>query len=222
MITATAPTSITAMREYVLTELHLNQSPATVAPLDRRSTRSPIAEFSDETVIEMHKALQSSTSELLREQLQRGVANGRSDRILASCRYRSLFTEGVPVVETYHYNKIMDIPERHGYHVSGSIALSRRIGMAHAALALFKAVTANRFAYVSDQTVIRSLHQDELYVILEEKYPVLVETFANHPDKVVHLHAFLAERGYAVNTDMFDQLQMFAEAPSAALAEGAL
>jgi hypothetical protein len=225
MTTSSALSDIAAVRTHVQNELGLGDEPEDNDPYSTGyiASKQDLDEFPDETVAEMFRILTLTPSSKVREQLRRYCNNGRSDRIMAACRYYTLFLEGVPdIADPADALKVMIIPERHGRHVSGSIALARRVGMAHAVLALLTAVMHYPRAYSSERQTIRSLDADEVYLLLEEKYPVLVDTFAQHIDQAPRLHAFLAERGYVISADMFDVLKTYAESPATALSEGVL
>lgn len=225
MTTPSALSDVTAVRTHVQKELSLSDESQNNDPYSTGyiASKQDLDEFSDETVAEMFRTLQLTPSHKFREQLRRYCNNGRADRIMAACRYYTIFLEGVPeIADPATALKIMHIPERHGRHVSGSIALARRVGMAHAALALFTAVTQTPFSYSSERMMIRSLDTDKMYLLLEELYPVLVDTFAHHIDQAPRLHAFLAERGYVIDEGMFDVLKTYAETPATAMSEGVL
>lgn len=225
MTTSSATSDALAVRTRVQNELGLGDEPEDNDPYRTGyiASKRDLDEFPDATVSEMFRTLQLTPSSKVREQLRRYCNNGRSDRIMAACRYYTLFLEGVPdIADPANALKIMIIPERHGRYVSGSIALARRIGMAHAALALFTAVMNDPSAYSSERQMIRTLDADKVYLLLEEQYPVLVDTFAKHIDQAPRLHAFLAERGYVISVGMFDVLKTYAETPVTALSEGVL
>lgn len=163
--------------------------------------------FSVETLELLRDTVNSELSSRQHAYLRTSLKARNEEKTNLVCRYISLSADGTPSISFGSVSNIANLAESAMVDdfVSGQAS---RIGIAHALLALRYSPPASG-GQVTDKLI--------------ELYPDMIRLFAEHNDRVIDIHEFIAERKLKLETnDDFDQIREFLELDAPSLSSGLL
>lgn len=163
--------------------------------------------FSVETLELLRDTVNSELSSRQHAYLRTSLKARDDEKVNRVCRYISLSADGTPSISFGSVTNIANLAESAMVDVFVSGQASR-IGIAHALLALRYSPPASG-GHVTTKLI--------------ELYPDIIRLFAEHNDRVIDIHEFIAERKLKLETnDDFDQIREFLELDAPSLSSGLL